>query len=296
MDPLRAKRNIKPFSGENYGTWKLRVRTLLKELKVLSVIDDLSSEAEKAKPEWQDKDDTAKGVIIDYLSDSFIRFATEPNISAKKIFENLDNIYERKSIASEIVARRKLSLFKLEGDITLTDHFARFENIIQEATACGAQFAEPEKISYLLVSLPESYNGIVTALETLSQDNISLDYVKVRLLDYEVKIRGEKKDTSSKVLFAETPAPSGNSFNKNKSHNFKMKKPFSTNNKKIKFRNNFRGKKNNYNNNALKCHFCGRMNHLIKDCHFYKKFKSFEEKKNKNKSVNLASSSDSEQQ
>ena len=39
MGNLKVKRNIKPFDGDRYSVWKLRIRALLNELDVIKVID-----------------------------------------------------------------------------------------------------------------------------------------------------------------------------------------------------------------------------------------------------------------
>lgn len=39
MELTATKRNIQPFNGDKYIIWKLRIRELFKELKVIEVID-----------------------------------------------------------------------------------------------------------------------------------------------------------------------------------------------------------------------------------------------------------------
>jgi hypothetical protein len=211
---------------------------------------------------------------VDYLSDAFLSFAKEVRF-AKTIFNQLDAIYERRTLATQLAARKRPLSLKLEGNQTLIAHFNMFEEIIPELTAAGAKLDEMDKVSHLLSTLPSTYDGLITALETLNEDNLNLTLVKNRLLDYEAKIKGDSdNETGTKILSVRVPGSSGSnqnfSFHKKNAKNagrfkYKPQKAFKKNSHQNKFKFGRQYKCSN-----LKCDHCGRTNHM-KDCYFYKR-------------------------
>lgn len=97
---------------------------------------------------------------------------------------------------------------------------------------------------------------------------LTLQFVKNRILDYEIKLRNEKTDTSTKVLAAQTL----------EQHKVKLRGPMK-NGKPFKTKhdsnhppyNNFKWNKNQKHRKPenTKCVFCGRKNHEKKNCFFY---------------------------
>lgn len=259
METLKAKRNIHIFYGEKYSVWKFRIRSLLTELDVIKVIDETIPA--ELTDEWNKAERIAKSVIVEYLSDSFLGFATSEN-TARDILTSLDVLYERKSVASQLALRKKLLSLKLQGDTPLIKHFTLFEDLITELVAAGAKLEETDKVSHLLLTLPTSYDGVITAIETLSEDNLTLAFVKTRLLDHEVKLKNESSDTSAKVLQADCRDET-----LNKSNFGVPKKNFRKDNYKM-HTSKFSGRSQKTN---IKCHHCGRKGHIKKNCYYYKK-------------------------
>lgn len=108
-----------------------------------------------------------------------------------------------------------------------------------------------DKISHLLLTLPTCYDGVVTTIETLSEANLTLAFVKTRLLDQETKLKNTSKDTSAKVL----QAIGNNQVKENKYKNKAMHKK--------QFKNKFKSKP--------KCFHCGKPGHLKRDCFLLKR-------------------------
>lgn len=68
--------------------------------------------------------------------------------------------------------------------------------------AVGSKVAEIDKEVHLILTFRNTCDGVMTAIETLSYENISLAVVKAILQDIEVEIPNENQETSAKVLSA----------------------------------------------------------------------------------------------
>lgn len=267
MENRSVKRNIKPFDGEKYGVWKFRIRAILSEIDALKVID--SEIPDPVTEEWKKQERMAKSVIVEYLSDSFLGFAKEDS-TAKEILQSLDKIYERKSVASQLALRKRLLSLKLQGDTSMMQHFTVFDDLVAELLATGAKLEETDKVSHLLLTLPTSYDGVITAIETLSEDNLSLAFVKTRLLDHEVKLSNESRDTSTKALFSDKKS----TFEENRQFKHPPSYISKRQNRLRKFPQTNRFKLNK-KANSPKCHHCGRPGHFKRDCFFHKKAQEY---------------------
>jgi transposase InsO family protein len=257
------KRNIQPFQGERYATWKFRISALLEELDVAVVV----AQEVPAVPteEWKKKNSLARNTIIEYLGDSLLGFAKEQEF-AKQIIANLDTIYERRSLATQLTLRKKLLNLKTKPNENLQVHFTRFDDLVTELLAAGAKLDEMDKISHLLLTLPSVYDGVITALETLSEDNLNLAFVKTRLLDYEIKSRTD--ELTVKALETIGHSPPKNDYKKTRGRRYN---PAPKQNKQY-LSSKTKGRRTSYKKQSeIRCFHCGRNNHIQKDCFYYKR-------------------------
>lgn len=118
--------------------------------------------------------------------------------------------------------------------------FINFDEMIVELSAAGAILNETSKVARLLLTLPNSYLAVVSAIQTLSDESLSLAFVKTWLLDYKIKLRSDSGETSRKVLHVETQ-------NQDKKQNFESKRKWKSprpNSKKKPFHHQKREFKN----------------------------------------------------
>ena len=261
----RLKRNITRFNGQQYSVWKFRILSLLAELDVAKVLQERDSAESNKK--WQKAERIAKGTIIEYLADSFLSFVHSES-TAKDIIEKLDSLYERKSVSTKIAIKDKLSALKMKNDISLELHFNDFDNLVREAIACGVTVDESDKISYLLRTLPIEYNTPVFAMQTVMPDDASVEFVKQRLFDIELKIKEQKLETSAKVLSAETKEnePQEIEPKTNDSRNYNSR---CYNSRNSHFRPRYQNNKWQLNRSkkfVVKCYHCGKQGHKRNVC------------------------------
>lgn len=172
--------NVLPqLSAENFNNWKFRVRCLLEEKQLLSTLDEDEKDVDKKS------DSRAKSLIVQCITDKHLDLIKDAT-TTKEMFATLCSIFERKSMVSRIHLRKKLLTLKLQSNEKLEEYFLKFESIIRELENADKKLDEEEKITYLLLGLTENYNTVVTALETMNE-KLSLDFVKARLLDEELK-------------------------------------------------------------------------------------------------------------
>lgn len=88
---------------------------------------------------------------------------------------------------------------KLSDGGDLKAHFLEFDKTIRDLKAIGSKLEELGIVCHLFMTLPKVYDNVVTALETIEPDKLTLDFVKSRLLDEYGKRQGNAGKLSDSV-------------------------------------------------------------------------------------------------
>lgn len=193
------------FDGSNYPAWKYRMRVVLEEHDLTDCIEREMDEIEELAVKAEDSDATrqakakeaekrkkqerrCKSLLISRIHDSQLEYVQDHQ-TPKAIWLALQRVFERKSVASRLHLKRKMLTLRHEGG-PLSEHFLIFDKIVREYKSTGAQLDDLDVVCHLLLTLGPTFATVVTALETMPEEMLTLEFVKCRLLDEEIKQHG----------------------------------------------------------------------------------------------------------
>lgn len=190
------KIKIPIFNGKNFADYKFRMKLIFEEKELLFCIENNTNDVIRNRDgtdsaslvtAMKKRERECKSLLVQSLHDNMLEYVREKE-TAFEMFEALRNKFERKGILSQTFCRKKILNQKFLGDGKLDDFFLRFDALIRELKDSGGNVSENETVSYLLLSLPESYDSILTALETVDEEKLTLSFVKEKLLNFELKM------------------------------------------------------------------------------------------------------------
>jgi hypothetical protein len=203
------KNRVPLFDGTNFSNWKFRMEALLDEKDLLELVTELYSakvviqegDTEQAKKEKRDRlvelrknDKKCKSQIIQRIADSHLEYVKDAE-TAYEMWSTLQTTFERKSMASQVLLRKKLLTMKFNvGTDSMNTHFLKFDGTIRELKSARANLEQSDVVCHLLLTMPPEYDTVVTAIETLASEELTISFVKNRLLDEESKRLGSRQE------------------------------------------------------------------------------------------------------
>lgn len=222
------------FNGTNFANWKFRVEKHLAASGCLNAVLNSGSAANEPNnasgADFLAKDKKAQDIITSFTGDNYLEYLRDQD-TAKKMWDNLCSVFERKSCQSQTIIRKNLAQLKLMEGGDLQSHLLKFDELIRELKTAGGKPTEADLVAQLFITLPAQYDAVVTAMENLDDENLKLTMVKSRLLGEECKQKSRSSDEQMQ----------------NNATAFSSKKPFKA---------RFNGK----------CNKCGKFGHKKADC------------------------------
>ena len=180
------------FEGysRTFSIWKRRTLAIFSAKELDDFLekepkDDSASEKIKAKK--------AFALLLSLLSDNVLASLQEEN-TAYKIWKKLESVYDTKRAVNQILIRKRLSTIKKNRDVSMRNHIDEINKLVMDLKLAGAEINEIDTIVYILMSLPQEYENVKTALENQPNVNLTLDFVTQRLLDAEALKNDSRKE------------------------------------------------------------------------------------------------------
>lgn len=213
-------RKVVMFEGVNFNNWKFRTEVILKEYGINGFLTKTTGEHDEAMEvvgenaaartdrmnkieALEKKERKCYSMLIQRIGDNYLEYIKDKD-TPKEVWSALSKVFERQGVANRMFLRRKLLTYKMEKDDDLENHLLEFDKLVRDLKAAGAKIEDEDVVCQLLVSLTNSFESVSTALETLEPDKLTLEFVKGRLRDANIKINcnNEQKSRVSSSAFA----------------------------------------------------------------------------------------------
>ena len=238
-------RTFPKLTNDNYYNWKFNMRMSLIGKDLWEIVEGTETLPEDANEDrrrrFRKRENHALSSICLSVSESLQIYIREAK-SAKEAWECLSGHFEEKTLSRKIMLRRKLYHTVLgKGD--MTTHINNIKTVAENLQNLDDGVSEKDLVMVLMISLPESYNNLITALETLDETKLTWNYVRDRLIT-EFDRRKSKKSEKDDALIVD-----GDYRKRNR-----------------KFQHKGSENKNQQQQTKFKCHYCHKKGHFIKDC------------------------------
>ena len=183
------------FGGKDYSLWNKRILLYLKwkQCDQCALREKSTSEVQT---EWDDKDLRAINIIYSSITNEQLKFVVEEDADLK-IIKKFDQMYLKESTSLQICIRNNLDRIKLKDYEDSSTFFSEFERQINELKGAGATVKEPEKLNYILKTLPDSLSHIGDLIDSIKEEEKNCSYFKNKIQMYEVQCTNDNKGKPS---------------------------------------------------------------------------------------------------
>ena len=247
-----SKMSIGKLNGENFYSWKFNIEMYLKGVDVWDIVT-----GDEVLPERATEDQKKKFKKRDQFALSKICLSVTENVqiyvrnckTAKDAWDSLSGHFQENTLSKKIHWYKKLYAARMGPNTTMEEHVNNIKIIAEHLESLGDPIQEKYLVMILISSLPDSYNNLITTLETLKEEQLTWNYTRDRVMsEYE-----RKKDKKKKNPADDDALFTGNKGNYNNNNNQKKK---------------FGGKKKFF---EMECHHCKQKGHFRRDCEKWKK-------------------------
>ena len=206
---------ITSLKGSNYATWKIQCKMALLKDNLWSIVSGSETAPETTATDkyakYLCKKDRALAIIVLAVDTSLLYLIDEMDDPCA-VWTKLQNNFQKKTWANKLRLRRKLHMTHLKDGNSVSDHIKEMTEMFNALAVIGEPICDDDQSLYLLASLPEAYDSLVTSLQS-NEKMPDIDTVRERLLQMEDKFKERAQTKSKSEPESETLLSTKNEFN-----------------------------------------------------------------------------------
>jgi len=172
MESLKV---MEKFDGGNFHLWKFKMCMMLSKHGLWKFVDGSATlPSEKvARANYNEKETKAFALLCEHLTD--VQFAhIQYCDNVRSAWEALCDVHEAKTIGNKLFLRRRFFTIKMqEGDDMLV-HINTVKTLADQLHSIEVNIMDEDVYMVLLMSLPPSFDNLVTSLESMSTKDVDL--------------------------------------------------------------------------------------------------------------------------
>ena len=176
------------LNENNFTAWKLRMRAIL----VHKGLWDIANAKGQETLPTVNREEEAFLLILLSLNDQQLLHVTDCH-TAGDLWVTICNIHEGSGLANKLLLMKQYHLAKMQPGEKMADHINTLKTIRQQLVNSEVKISDDEFILRLLSSLSPQYNGVVTSLES-NTNQLTTTFVIARLLAEETKNNEQEQE------------------------------------------------------------------------------------------------------
>ena len=196
--------SVVSLNGTNYPSWKVQCRMALIREGLWGIVagteepPNRETDADKYA-KFMSRRDKALATIVLAVHPTLLYLIGDPEDPAA-VWRKLSGQFQKKTWANKLSLRKRLFTMKLGDSVSMREYVKKMTEIFDELAVVAEPVSDEDKVVHLLAGLPESYDVLVTALESGSDTVPGLESVTERLLREEQKLKDREEANDGKKL------------------------------------------------------------------------------------------------
>lgn len=186
--------NITKLDGANYEGWRKAIMGILSSIGLWLHVTGTADVNDYASiADYQAAALRCYSILINTIDYSQYGLVQE-NDTARTLWKRLEAYFRPRGFGTRIVMRRRFFKMRMMPDEPMVKWIARVDETVGRLRGIGAVVPDDDIMVVLIEGAPKDYDSMITALDTVPDNMLTVAFVKGRLINEYARLTGSEED------------------------------------------------------------------------------------------------------